>query len=403
MGINPERRARIFRELNEMFGGPMGLRGLGYLYRPKYRDKKTKEVKESSVWWWDPPGKHPRVSTGCRDKEDARAWTIQRLAELGRGSTIGLRPKPLLFDDLVTMIRDDYKAKGNRSTEHLEDRLKHLIKAFGGRPATEIPDHHVTAYAVKRREAGAAVATINIELCHLHRMFALARKQIPQERIPTITRLPGAHVRMDVLTDADLNAILSKLLSHHRDAIEGLAETGWREQEILGLDWPRVSFDAEDVRLDPEDAKTGEPRYLSFRNAPRLKALLERRRDARDSLQARGIISPWVFCRDDGSRISRSSLQGAWRDARKEAGIIASEGPFIHGLRRKMAKELLDAGASELDAMTVTGHKTAQHFRRYALRSRQSQDRAMAAREASRTVGNQTQAHKVESLESWRK
>jgi integrase len=61
--------------------------------------------------------------------------------------------------------------------------------------------------------------------------------------------------------------------------------------------------------------------------------------------------------------------------ARKAAGIISFA--YIHGLRRKMAKELIDAGVSELDAMAVTGHRSLTTFRRYAIRDRPAQERAL--------------------------
>jgi integrase len=146
-----------------------------------------------------------------------------------------------------------------------------------------------------------------------------------------------------------------------------------------------VDFAARDIRLD--DSKTREPRYLSFASHPRLAALLERQDGVRQALQAQGIISPWVFPHKNGDRVSRGALQFAWRQARKAAGIVAAEGPFIHGLRRKMSKELLDAGVSEIDAMTITGHRTLSTFRRYAIRDRAAQDRALALLESNRTDG----------------
>jgi integrase len=241
----------------------------------------------------------------------------------------------------------------------------------------------VTRYVASRR-AEAAVATINLELGHLRRMFRLARKKVPQECVPEIVLLKGAHVRHDVLEDADLAALLKHLAPHHAAAITGLAETGWREEEILGLEWARVSWEGQDIRLDEGDTKGGEARYLSFASHPALRALLERQAEVHKDIQAGGTISPWIFPHRDGRRITKSALQCAWRQARAAAGIVAAEGPFIHGLRRKMCKELLDSGVSEPDAMRVTGHKTSITFRRYALRDRAAQDRALAARAALR-------------------
>jgi hypothetical protein len=82
-----------------------------------------------------------------------------------------------------------------------------------------------------------------------------------------------------------------------------------------------------------------------------------------------------VFQHTNGDRICKGacSMHGDW--PRNAAGIIGAA--YIHDLRRKMAKELIDAGVSELDAMTVTEHQNLSTFRSYAIRYRQAQERAL--------------------------
>jgi hypothetical protein len=60
-----------------------------------------------------------------------------------------------------------------------------------------------------------------------------------------------------------------------------------------------------------------------------------------------------------------------------------------------MAKELVDAGVSLLDAMLVTGHRSLDTFRRYAIRDRGAQERALIARDAAKKAQAAQQAGPV--------
>lgn len=91
---------------------------------------------------------------------------------------------------------------------------------------------------------------------------------------------------------------------------------------------------------------------------------LRNQRAYTDDVQRRtGQIVPWVFHRE-GKRIKK--LDEAWRAACKRAKVPSK---LFHDFRRTSARNLIRAGVPEHWAMRLTGHKTAEVFRRYAITS----------------------------------
>jgi len=103
-------------------------------------------------------------------------------------------------------------------------------------------------------------------------------------------------------------------------------------------------------------------RIFPFDVLPELADVLQRQRLYTEAFEAAGRqVIPWVFHRA-GERIR--DFSHAWRKACKAAGL---EGRIPHDFRRTAARNLLRAGVPESWAMTLTGHKTAAIFRRYAI------------------------------------
>ena len=82
---------------------------------------------------------------------------------------------------------------------------------------------------------------------------------------------------------------------------------------------------------------------------------------------------PWVWHRDDGSRICK--IDEAWKSACKRAGY---PGRLFHDLRRTAARNLIRAGVPEHWAMQLCGHRSPEVFRRYAITSEADLKQAVA-------------------------
>jgi len=206
------------------------------------------------------------------------------------------------------------------------------------------------------------------------------------ERVPKVHMLAGERARQGFLEDGQLAAILEHLRAELRAPIRFLRMTGWREGEALGLEWARVDWAGQEIRLDT--SKNGQPRALPFSTYPALGELLLRQRESADTVQrTRGVIVTHVFHHEDGRPFSQHTLQSAWAKARVKAGFPHA---LIHDLRRTVVRELERTGVPRSVAMKITGHQSEAVYRRYAIVARRDVEdglaRLAAAQPAPSTV-----------------
>jgi integrase len=342
----------------------MQVRGAGHLYRPKYRAKGETAYRESGVWWWKCG--RIRQSTGHRDEVGAQKWALERLIEMRRGHLVGVKAQALKYDDLERMLLDRWQLDGRRSLPQSKARLRFLRRAFSGWKAQEMTTDRLTAYALRRRQDGAAVGTINLELAILRRSFSLAREAGRLDVIPVVRRLPGGVHRTGTVEGGDLEAILGAMPARYHGAIRFLYWTGWREREALTLTWQHVDLAARELRLASENSKTGEPRVFSYGSIQPLVELLEQQR--------RG-FGPYVFQGRGGRPIDRTALQKAWRRACVAVGLPAA---LIHDLRRTAVRDMRRAGVPLAVAMASVGHASLTVHQGYSVIAREDQNEGMS-------------------------
>jgi integrase len=198
--------------------------------------------------------------------------------------------------------------------------------------------------------------------------------------------LPGAYVRRGFLSSAQVVAILAALPPHHRAIVGFLHLTGWRRGEALALEWARVHWESQEIRLDA--SKTGDPRCLVFSTYPELKGLLDAQRHSADTIQRdRSRVVSHVFHHRNGRPIRRGALQRAWELAREAAGC---PGALLHDLRRTLVRQMERAGVPRSVAMTITGHRSEAVYKRYAIVARDDQEAGVG--KLSQSLGTQDEA-----------
>ena len=143
--------------------------------------------------------------------------------------------------------------------------------------------------------------------------------------------------------------------SHAAAAIRLLVLTGCRRNEILGLRWEDLDFEAGEMRL--ADSKTG-ARVVPM-PAPAAKVLADLRRVPGN---------PWVFPgRKKGTH--QRNLNDSWDRVRKRADL---DGVRLHDLRHSFASRALALGEGLPMIGKLLGHRKVQTTARYAHLARES-------------------------------
>lgn len=319
--------------------------------------------KRGQTWWIDYSfrGTRHRESSGSRRKKDATALLRRRMREMSTGGPM-VDEEEIDLADLRAAIVADYEVNGKRSLRRMKGAWKHLEGYFAGWRAVDITTDRVTTYVRTRQEEGASRSTINKEIGALRRSLNLLHEAGRLSRVPKIKTLSEDNVREAFLRMGDVEAICAEIGPDLAPVVRFAAFTGWRKNEVLGVTWRRVDFEAGTVWLDPGTTKNKEGRTFPISALPPLERLLREQRARTDAVEKEiGRIVPWVFHRD-GDRIR--SMIGAWRGACERAGF---DGAWFHDLRRTAVRNLERAGVPRSVATKLTGHKTEAVYRRYAI------------------------------------
>jgi integrase len=343
------------------------MRGLGRVYLPTYRDKKTGERKTSGVYWiqWSVGGKTYRDSAETTRHGEAVNKLKNKLAEIGRGRVVGPEQKRVTLGHIAEEYLRDYQVRGFRSLDTAKGRVVHLKDFFGeDTKALAITTDSIRAYQLHRKQENAEAATVNRETSALARMYALAIKAGKLSwRPPFPDRLEENSPRQGFFEVSEYRTIREHLPAAYQDVLDFGFVSGWRRSEITGLTWAEVDLPGGVIRLSPERSKSKEGRLLPF--SPLVREVLGRR------LAARQLDTPLVFHQRRGQPIG--DWRKAWWRACRAAGL---SNKLFHDLRRTVARNLIRSGTPEGVAMRLTGHKTRSVFERYNIVSEEDLRRA---------------------------
>ncbi len=337
-------------------------RGSGSLFRERYRDRKTGQLKVCRTWMmklWvggKPLKRSSRTSSRAVASKQLEHWKAQI-----RQGTYVPDADQTRFDDLATLLTDEYRANGRKSLGRAKAALAHLMEFFAGWRAQAISTDRILAYVQHRQAQQAANATINRELAALKRMFRLGERAGNVVRRPFIDLLQEHNARTGFLERFQYEAVRAHLSTDLQPVFDVAYPTGWRvKSEILTRQWAHVDFQSGWLRLEPGETKNAEGRQFPLTAA--LRAVLERQRERTLALErATGTIIPWVFHRA-GRPIK--SFRRAWLTACTAAGVADR---IPHDFRRTAVRNLERAGVPRSTAMKMVGHKTESIYRRYAI------------------------------------
>jgi integrase len=350
--------------------------------------------KGSPRYWirYSAGGKEQRESSKSTDEKVAKRLLKRRLAEVQAGTFVA-GARSLDFDGLVDILKADYALNEKKTGARVDRILQHVRAEFGFHKAVNITSVALARYATDRKAAGAANATVLLELSLLRSAFNMAIRLGVLAAAPLFPEIDvSTNARQGVLTHAEVEALTAELPPELRGAVWVAFYTGWRlKSDVLSMEWGQISDGV--LRLEPGKSKGGEGRSVSLDNFPALKAVFDRQREYTDAAQREtGTIIPHVFHRNGGRPIK--TMRQAFNAAAVRAGL---EGHIPHDLRRSAARSMDRAGLPRSVSMQLMGLKTENVFTRYAIVTRSDLDSGAAKLSAlheqhpearrSRTIG----------------
>lgn len=307
----------------------------------------------SRYWWisWYSNGRARQESSGSVVKEDAKALLQQRLSAVAQGrAAIG---RPVTVTELKGLIDTDHTNNSKRSSGSVRVAFLHLCRVLGAKTkARDVTEEVIERYKTTRRNDGAEVSSINLELAWLRRGMRLAVKFRRLGTMPEITLMSGANIRRGFLDWRDLDQIARSMKRPgDEEFCRFLFATGWRVSEAAGLEWRQV--DRRNKVITLEENKSDDPRTLPYGTYQELEELIERR------AAATGRLALSVF-----PEIVPASFRERLKTAARKKG---HPNLLPHDLRRAMVKHLRRLGVPREIIMKIGGWRSESTYRRYAI------------------------------------
>ena len=308
-------------------------------------------------------GRHGDLSPDQARKEAARL-----IACIKAGEPLEAEAPPPTVADLAERYLREYVEVHNKPATITHYRLmlgKHIVPALGALVVAEVEGKDILALQYGLREKP-TVANRAVDM--LVKMFNLAElwEMRPPGRNPCkgVRRYKVEPHKERFLTAEELArlgqaldaASAERLASRHAAAaICLLVLTGCRRNEILGLRWTDVDFEAGELSL--ADSKTG-PRIVPLPPA------------AGEVLAALPRIpnNPWVIPGKKRATHLRN-LDDSWDRVRRRAGL---DGVRLHDLRHTFASRALALGEGLPMIGELLGHTQVNSTARYAHLARES-------------------------------
>ena len=296
-----------------------------------------------------------------------RGYTLEEILQEVFGEITGPR---LTFRDSVPFYIDYAKHRKKASTVVSDvSRFRVLCRgAWSALRLADIRSADLERWTAARLSAGIAGSTLNRDLSLASALFRWAMRlgyadANPVARVEKFSE--RGRGREIYLTPSEVKALLDAAGSCLRPLLSTAVFSGMRRGELLSLHWTSVDFEARQIVVEAETAKSGRTRRI-----PMARSLEEELQDLRHSRGVMGINgSNLVFLRPDRSPMTPDSLRRLWVRARGRCEAISPEKRkkiTLHTLRHTCASLMQKAGVSLFEIGRILGHSSVQTTLRYA-------------------------------------
>ena len=332
--------------------------------------------RDDSQYYWatyiGTDGRRVRRSTGTTSKSEAKKLRAKWEAEIWSQDVKGIQPDQYFGRVMILYLKGTAKVKKSSGTDL--QRVKALREFFkDGLLMKSFSKPDVNNYIADRQAKGIANKSINKELSLLSSAIKFVNSEYDWSLPNPVQgkRLVEEEVEARCLSVEEVNKLLAASRvnlddnqnKYTKDYLPDLiilgVNTFMRSCEMLKLEWSRVDFANDVIKLKAKDCKNGKPRKVPLN--PTAKAALTRLRKHCD---LNFPDTPYVFThtkpRYFGTRIK--SISKVFAIAVERAGIAHAT---PHCLRHTSITEAVHAdNANVVDIARAAGHslKTAEGY-----------------------------------------
>jgi integrase len=338
-------------------------KGTGSVFR---RNKAGIELPNWYISYYDRNGRQIQESTGQPVKAVAERKLRAKLDDVEKGVPIEASRK-LKYEDIRQSLLTEYRNNkvGLATRRKSVYGIAYLDEAFCNMLVVNITTPRLRDFVAdlqsgklqrivytktkstdKRTIHGASNASINRILALLRRAMNIARKDGLIHAVPSFPMMHEDNVRTGFIEAEDFKKLLTHVPLYLRPLLLFLFTTGCRVGAAQQITWDMVAKDCRSILLPGAIVKNKTAITIP---------LTEELTDVLLKPQFRP-VGVAVF--------DSSNLRREWDDATTAFG---RPDLLIHDLRRSGVRQLIMAGVPEVVAMSISGHKTADVFRRYAI------------------------------------
>lgn len=321
----------------------------------------------------------PATIKTFRLKKDAEDWARKVEDEMVRGVFIQrASAERMTFEKAMERYLKEVTATKRPLTQYAEQKRSAPLLAFFGKYSIAAISADLVATYRDQRLAGEdrrdkkgkpdpkprASNTVRLELALLGHLFTIATKEwgigVPSNPVSTVRRPapgPGRDRRLSAAEEKRLMEAVDKHSNPMLGWIVRIAiETGMRSSEITSLRRSQVLLDRRIVRLV-------ETKNTSPRTVPLSLAATEYFRQALDH-PIQPIDTDLIFFGEPGKDKKRRpyNFNKAWMNIKKSVGVTDFK---FHDLRHEAVSRFVEAGLSDQEVASISGHKSMQMVRRY--------------------------------------
>jgi len=320
---------------------------------------------------------HPLTTKTFRIKRDATNWARTTEDEIVRGIYI---PRNRSEKITITKALDRYLKEitptKKSSTQKLEHKVSKVLRKYlGSYTLASLNTEHIANFRDQRLSLGLSTTTVRLELALLSHLYTIAIKEwgmgLQANPVLNVRKPKQSKGRDRRLEGNEEELLFAACESYSNPMLAWIVKlalyTAMRHGEIVSLTHDQVNLEKRTLFLS--DTKNGESRTVPLSN----KALAVIKEVLNHPI--RPTDTNLLFFGEPGRDGLRRPYVTSkiWTEARKKAGI---EGLRFHDLRHEATSRFVEAGLSDLEVSSITGHKSMQMLKRYThLRSENLSDK----------------------------